>query len=305
MKVLAATPENIRFAGEALRRGELVGLPTETVYGIAAVATNRAAVLATFELKRRPAENPLIVHVNSLEQIYELVESLPAEAAVLARAFWPGPLTIVMQKSSSVPNEVTAGLSTVAVRYPSHPVAQSIIGAADAPLSAPSANRFMGLSPTRAEHVDPSILAGLACLVDGGPCAVGVESTVVDCAGDGVAVLRPGGISAEQIQSVIGTLRDRQSEERRSPGQYRRHYSPRTPVRLVPRLDCDDDGIAIGESLGSNQISLPEDPAGYAAALYAALHDLDELGLDLISVQAPPKTPEWSAVWDRLDKMLG
>ena len=296
------TPEAIRFAGEALRQGKLVGLPTETVYGIAANAMNADAARSTFELKGRPADNPLIVHVASMDQVLLVARSIPDYATRLAEAFWPGPLTLVLPKLPNVPDEVTAGLQTVAVRLPYHPTARAIIEAAGVPLSAPSANLFMGLSPTQADHIAPAILAGLACVIDGGPCQVGLESTVVDCTGDRPVVLRPGGITRRQIESIVGALSETLPADRRSPGSYRRHYSPVTPVRLAQRLEPQQAGITFEAPENPNQIQLSSDPEPYSRELYRTLFELDQLNLDEIVVQLPPAAPQWEAVHDRLKK---
>ena len=306
MSILPPTKENIQFAADALREGKLIGLPTETVYGIAAVATNRGAVLSTFDLKGRPAENPLIVHVASMSQVDPLVASIPDSAKKLMATFWPGPLTIILPKSSLVPDEVTAGLQTVAVRMPNHPVARVIIEAANAPLSAPSANRFMSLSPTRAENIAPEIVAGLACVIDGGDCTFGLESTVIDCSDPlQCAILRPGAITRAQIAEVVGSLSLPGTTERRSPGNYRRHYSPRTPLRTVDSLSPNESGIVLGLPSNAHQIQLPNDPVGYGALLYSTLHNLDQLDLTEIVVESPPTSPEWEAVWDRIRKAQG
>jgi len=302
MKILEPTEDAISEAVTALRNGWLVGLPTETVYGIAAIATDEGAVRSTFALKGRPAENPLIVHVASMRQVEAITLSIPGLAIKLAEAFWPGPMTLVLPKSSIVPDTVTGGLGTVAVRIPRHPVALRILKAVNAPLSAPSANEFMGLSPTRAEHISPRILQGLACVIDGGPCEIGVESTVVDCSSQRPAILRPGGITQEQVESVIGSLSQFQPFERRSPGLYAKHYSPKTPLRLVSELDPTGAGIVFGEPQNQDQIQLPSDPAGFASKLYATLFELDGRGLNEILVEAPPRSNEWAAVWDRLSK---
>ncbi len=266
-------------------------MPTETVYGIAALASSVSAVRETFRVKGRPADNPLIVHLASLSQVEEVVSSFSSVAQKLAAAFWPGPLTLVLPKLASVPDEVTAGLATVAVRVPAHPVALRLIHAAGGPLSAPSANRFMSLSPTRAEDIDPLVGDLLSLVLDGGPCSVGIESTVADCSEEGVAILRPGGVPREAIEAIVGGLRPSESVERRSPGLYVRHYAPRTPIRLVEG-EFSGPGLHLGSS----------EPVEYAVRLYAELHRLDELGLAEILVQSPPDGPDWEAVWDRLQK---
>ncbi|AIE84419.1 L-threonylcarbamoyladenylate synthase [Fimbriimonas ginsengisoli] len=292
MRVLPPTDANIELAAQALRQGKLVGMPTETVYGVAANALDPAAVRATFTAKGRPADNPLIVHLADATDVSTVAAAFPAHAQELARRFWPGPLTLVLPKRSDVPEVTTGGLGTVAVRVPAHPAARALIAAAGVPLSAPSANLFMGLSPTRAEHIDPSLAEHLALILDGGPCEVGLESTVVDATGPTIRLLRPGRVTQSDLEDALGEpVLAGQSKERRSPGQYPRHYAPRTPVRLVDHLPEGEPGIA-----------RLDDPEQYAAALYAALHDLDHLGLPEILVERPPKSAEWAAVWDRLKR---
>lgn len=303
MRILPPTPESIAEAAEALRNGALVGMPTETVYGIAAVATNEDAVRRTFEVKGRPADNPLIVHLADFRQLEMVAADVPLVALRLAERFWPGPLTLVLPKQPHVPDVTTGGLATVAVRIPAHPVALRLISAVGTPLSAPSANPFMGLSPTRAEHLDAALGDRLALVLDGGACTVGVESTVVDCTGEEPLILRPGGITTLDLEDALGQrVHRRQGGERSSPGMYARHYAPRTPIVLVDALGASDSGITLDSAAHEGQIALPRDPVAYAVSLYAALHQLDALGLPTIYVQRPPESPEWEAVWDRLSK---
>jgi L-threonylcarbamoyladenylate synthase len=301
--ILRATEENIQRAAEAIRAGKLIGMPTETVYGVAANALDKQAVLSTFAAKGRPADNPLIVHLASIDSVLDVAASFPSEARRLASQFWPGPLTLVLPKRTEVPLVTTGGLETVAVRVPAHPVARALIEAAGVPISAPSANMFMGLSPTRAEDVDPRLVASLEFVLDGGPCEVGVESTVVDVSRTEIRLLRPGGVSRASIETALGfALVDSFGGERRSPGMYPRHYAPRTPVRVVKALGPGDAGIVTGVAAAENQISLPADPVEYAAGLYTALHALDRIGASEILVQSPPETGEWEAVWNRLSR---
>ncbi|MGV3615596.1 MAG: L-threonylcarbamoyladenylate synthase [Fimbriimonas sp.] len=306
MKIVPPTLENLLMAGEAIRRGELVGMPTETVYGIAADALNPDAVRRTFEAKGRPSDNPLIVHLSDVTEVDRVAADFPLAAAVLAQRYWPGPLTLVLPKQEEVPDVVTAGLDTVAVRVPDHPVARALIEAAGTPVSAPSANPFMGLSPTRAEDIPPSIAEHLTMILDGGPCEIGLESTVADVRRRPFRLLRPGRISREELEVVLEhEVLGRDEEVKRSPGQYARHYAPRTPVRLAERLEKSDAGITFGAPQNSNQISLPQEPVTFGAALYATLHDLDRRGLPEIVVEAPPADSAWEAVWDRLRRATG
>lgn len=305
MPILPPTEQTIAFAAAALRTGQLVGMPTETVYGIAALASDPAAVARTFAAKRRPSDNPLIVHLASAADLPLVARAVPAAAQLLAEAFWPGPLTLVLPRQPHVLDAVTAGLDTVAVRVPAHDVALALLRAVGAPLSAPSANTFMRLSPTTAQDIEPELQAQLACTLDGGPCRVGVESTVVDCTGP-VRVLRPGGVSREAISRVVGCevpiAEVVPSGARAAPGMYARHYAPRTPLRLATALGPDDAGLCFGEPGNPNQVAMPVDPESYAASLYRVLHALDDLGARELVVQRPPQGPAWEAVADRLRK---
>src|SRR5262249_19767115 len=231
-------PAVIERAAELLRRGEVVAFPTETVYGLGANALDEAAVRRVFEAKGRPANNPLIVHVTHAEQAVGLTGDWPEAAAKLAARFWPGPLTLVLPRSPRVPDVVTAGGPTVAVRMPAHPVAFGLIRAAGVPLAAPSANRSGELSPTRAEHVLVSLGGRIPLILDGGPTTGGIESTVVDVTGTPVRLLRPGLVSVADLERIVGPLAvpsplDTSETALPSPGMLSRHYAPRTPVTLV------------------------------------------------------------------------
>jgi L-threonylcarbamoyladenylate synthase len=296
--IVAPTPENIAAAGEVLREGGLVAMPTETVYGIAASLWRPEAIRRTFEVKGRPADNPLIVHVAHLEQLDAVVATWPDDARRLAERFWPGPLTMVLPKRPEVPLEATAGLDTVAVRVPAHPVALRLIDAAGTPLTAPSANPFMGVSPTRPEHVK---VDGLAMVLDGGPCAVGIESTVVDLSGEKPRLLRPGGVPRHQVEAVLGrTLEGAEKGVRRAPGSYERHYAPSTPLRLASALRPYEAGLTFEEPTNDSQVRMPTDPVAYGISMYAALHRIDAMDITEAVVQEPPKSAEWEAEWDRL-----
>ena len=306
LRIAPPTESSIAKASAAIRSGKLVVIPTETVYGLAADATKREAVLSIFRAKGRPLENPLIVHVGYPNWVGSLVESIPDAAQRLMDSFWPGPLTIVLRKRAVVLDEVTAGLGTVAVRMPSSPIALAVIRGAGVPIAAPSANKFMALSPTRAEDVDPELAAHAEMVLDGGPCEVGLESTVVDCTELTPRVLRPGRISKADIERVLGLRIDQGSgTEKRSPGQYPRHYAPRTPVRLVDRVPDNSPGVVFGMQRNSSQFSMPDDPDAFGAMLYNTLSQMDRQGLGEILVEKPPETSEWEAVWDRLRKATG
>lgn len=305
MAVVKPTAEAVAEAGKSLAAGRLVVIPTETVYGLACDALDAAAVLSVFHIKGRPPENPLIVHLADADGIGAV--AVPSTLAKqLGERFWPGPLTLVLPKRPEVPYETTGGLETVAVRVPSHPVARAVIRAARRPLAAPSANIFQGLSPTRAEDVDPAIVRSVDAVLDGGPCEVGIESTVLDLTGPEPVLLRPGGVPRGELQAALGRpLGSLLPPGRRSPGQYARHYAPATDLRLVEALSPGAAGLTFGEPEHAGQVEMPLDPAAYAVRLYSALRRLDSMGFREIQVEEPPDGPEWEAVWDRLRKATG
>lgn len=314
----------IARAAEILRSGGLVAFPTETVYGLGANALDPAAVERIYAAKGRPAYNPLIVHVEDARRVTDVAREWPDKAARLARAFWPGPLTLVVAKRANVPAGVTASLDTVAVRVPSHPVARALLAAARVPVAAPSANRSTEVSPTTGSHVEKSLGDAVDLILDAGPTTVGIESTVVDVTVDPPVVLRPGMITRELLMGAIGDVAEAPlrasagKEARRSPGMLDRHYAPRAKLlvaddaRMREIFDhARDAGTRIGAIVrtssvflapGDSIVELPDDPAGYAAGLYAALHRLDDAGFEIILVERPPDEPEWRAVLDRLER---
>lgn len=294
----------IEEAAAIIQNGGVVAFPTETVYGLGANALDPSAIRRVYELKRRPATSPLIVHVDSLEMAQALAADWPVVAEGLARRYWPGPLTIVVRKSPSIPGEVTAGLDTVGLRMPAHPVALELIRACGVPLAAPSANPFSRLSPTTAAHVRDAF-GDQVPVLDGGPTQVGIESTVVSVVDGGITLLRPGMITipgAAAVPSPITLV----GEAHPSPGLHHKHYSPLTPVVL---LDADDN-IPSGAAYiwyrtpkpASRTTQLPDDPVRYAAAIYGVLHDLDALGFPAIAIERVPQEERWSAVADRLQR---
>lgn len=310
-------PAAIARAAARLRAGELVAFPTETVYGLGAHAMDVAAVRRIFAAKGRPADDPLIVHVHDVAALQQLAAEIPPAVAALASSFWPGPLTLVLPRSARVPMEVTAGLDTVAVRVPAHPIAHALIAAAAIPVAAPSANLFSRPSPTRAEHVLHDLDGRIDLLIDGGPTSVGVESTVLDLTGSTPTVLRPGAITLEMIRTVLPNARIRDAvshpgETMKSPGLLAKHYSPRTPLTLyegssdavATRIAADvrqalargqrvgviaarEDPIAASppEGLRVERLGSEQDLAAIAANLYSALRTLDAEGVDLILVR--------------------
>ena len=299
---------SLQDAAARIREGELVAFPTETVYGLGANALDASAVQKIYAAKGRPATSPLIVHVSSVHMASTLVAEWPPEGEALAQSFWPGPLTLVLPKKQLVPDIITAGLPTVGLRMPDHPLALALIRTAGVPIAAPSANLFTNLSPTTAEHVREAFGDSIPVL-DGGPCRVGIESTVVSIVKGTITLLRPGHISLSAIAEAIG----RSPEEIKpavlpeagvahaAPGMHVRHYSPHTP--LVLSCAPDPKGAYLFRTRSApaaRAIRMPEDPAGYAARLYGALHELDREGWPVISVEPPPETLEWAAVLDRL-----
>ncbi|MEQ1945688.1 MAG: L-threonylcarbamoyladenylate synthase [Bryobacteraceae bacterium] len=291
----------IAEAAERIRSGELVALPTETVYGLGANALDARAVAKIYAMKGRPATSPLIVHVDSIEMAKSLVREWPEQAERLARKYWPGPLTLVLPKANVIPDVVSAGLRTVGIRMPKHPIALELIRSAGVPIAAPSANKFMGLSPTTAQHVRDAF-GDAVPVIDGGPCEVGIESTVVAVENGETHLLRPGMISLEDVERVTapgaGTAHP-------APGMHDRHYSPRTRLLLVthPSQLPDRSGAYVWHTksnAAARVMQLPADPAGYAARIYDALHELDREGWPWIAVESPPETGEWEAVLDRL-----
>jgi L-threonylcarbamoyladenylate synthase len=291
----------VERAAALIRAGKLVAFPTETVYGLGANALDPAAVARIFKAKGRPLNTPLIVHVDSVEMAKGLASRWPAAADALVDRYWPGPLTMVVPKRAGVPDIVTAGLPTVGLRMPAHPLALELIHAAGVPIAAPSANRFTELSPTLAGHV-PETLAD--AVLDGGPARVGIESTVISLVGDPV-LLRPGVIPLPEIEALIGPVRLAEAPAEgphESPGMHLRHYQPATRVYLLGAEDAPPPGRGAWLRIGRE---MPADPLAYASELYAALHRLDEQHLDWIAVERPPETPEWAGVRDRLSRAAG
>lgn len=311
-------PKDLAPAVDALLAGELVAFPTETVYGLGAHATNPDAVRSIFTAKGRPATNPLIVHVSSLAQARALSSAWPEVADTLAEHFWPGPLTLVVPRAEVIPNEVTAGLDSVGLRFPAHPVARALLELADVPVCAPSANRYTHVSPTRAEHVIASLGERVSWVVDGGSTQVGIESTVLSLLGARPKILRHGMISHEMLEEILGEGSvdqldtDTIVEDRAaiSPGLARKHYSPACPVFLVDtipwgELTAEDGVITLGEDEGEGESAatiarLPENPEDYASALYGTLHELEQRACARIFVRTPPKAAAWRAILDRL-----
>jgi L-threonylcarbamoyladenylate synthase len=329
------TPEQfgaaVARAAALLRAGDVVALPTETVYGLAANALDARAVARIYDIKGRPAHNPIIVHVAGVEMARACVSLWPESASCLARSFWPGPLTMVLPRAPIVPDIVTAGGTTVGVRWPSHPFIQAVIQACGFPLAAPSANLSNAVSPTTAEHVRRHLGRQLSLIVDGGSADVGIESTVIDLSTTPPRVLRPGMIHEAALAAALGMEdlgpaqvtpgSDIDHSTRRSPGMLAKHYAPRArlvirPWRDTAELETEIAALGVSRSrthvlahthvpppdrLGGVSI-LPHDAAAFARAIYAELHRCDEAGAELIVIEATPEGPEWHGLRDRLTR---
>jgi L-threonylcarbamoyladenylate synthase len=286
------TPD-IERAAALIRAGRLVAFPTETVYGLGANALDPEAVARIFAAKGRPRTSPLIVHVDSIEMARSLASHWPSAADVLAHRYWPGPLTLVVPKRPLVPDIVTAGLPTVGLRMPAHPMALELIRAAGVPIAAPSANRFTELSPTAAAHI-PEALADYT--LDGGPARVGIESTVLSLV-EAPTLLRPGVIPITELEALIGPVAQAAAPAEgahAAPGMHVRHYRPVTPLYL-DAVSRKGKGVIL--RIGHE---MPADPQAYAAVLYETLHRLDAQSLDWIAIEPPPDIPEWAGILDRL-----
>ena len=305
----------IARAVEALRKGRLVAFPTETVYGLGADARNRDAVRKIFAAKGRPADHPVIVHLPSADLLSDWTRGHSKEVDALAAAFWPGPLTLILKRSAQVLGEVTGGQDTVGVRVPGHPLALELLSAFGNGIAAPSANRFGRISPTTAAHVRAELGSDVDIVLDGGPCEVGLESTILDLSGERPRLLRPGAISLAQLSQV---LREEplvgNHNAPKAPGTLESHYAPSTPVVIAESLtdylgETSDKKLAV---LARSQqpawleserwLVLPGEPEAYGQRLYAALRELDAAGCDEIVVEAVPDIPEWLAVRDRLGR---
>jgi L-threonylcarbamoyladenylate synthase len=314
----------VRQAVELLRAGEVIALPTETVYGLAANALDEKAVAKIFRIKDRPDNNPIIIHIASVEMAKRCVTAWPNPAEKLSRAFWPGPLTLVLPRAKEIPSRVTAGGKTVGVRWPGHPFIQAVIRECEFPLAAPSANLSGRVSPTCAEHVRKQLGDKIPLIVDGGQSQVGIESAVLDLTVSPPQVLRPGMIHAESLAAVCGEVRDEKGEARiektlRSPGLLKKHYSPK--AKLIVLNWCDDADLNSQLSTLNAQLLdchviahthipsaehfarvsvIPHDAEAFARAIYAELHRCDAAGAGWIVVETPPLSPEWSGIADRL-----
>jgi L-threonylcarbamoyladenylate synthase len=310
------SPE-VRRAAEILRRGGLVAFPTETVYGLGADASNPVAVKRLYEVKRRPAEHPVIVHFASADEAFRWAREVPEGAKALAQRFWPGPLTLILKRSALAQGFVTGGQDNVGLRVPSHPVAHQLLLSFGKGVAAPSANRFGHVSPTTAAHVREDLGKDVDLVLEGGASEVGIESTIVDFSSGSPVLLRPGHLSKAELEKVLNLkIEDRHAASPRHSGGLERHYAPETPARLVPTHELDREIARLGDKVAVLAFSrpdervdywlrMPREPQAFAQRLYAALRELDGAGCEAILVESPPDTPEWAAVLDRLRRACG
>ena len=298
----------------ALRRGELVGMPTETVYGLAADARNAAAIARIFALKGRPVEHPVIVHLSDAEQMRAWAKEIPEHAWQLAKQFWPGPMTLILNKLPGVLGQITGGQDSVGLRVPNHRVALALLTEFDDGLAAPSANRFGHISPTTAQHVRDEFGAQLELILDGGASQVGIESTIIDARTPELRILRPGAITEAHIAHLrdapfTGTHAAAPALSTRVSGALKSHYAPRTRTTLQSRAEIEawtaDATLVLGIAtlpVSRSGIALSANPDEYASALYAALRALDARGAGQILIERPPQTAAWGAIWDRISR---
>ncbi|GAA5162741.1 L-threonylcarbamoyladenylate synthase [Viridibacterium curvum] len=314
--IFAPDSLTITRAAALLRAGELVALPTETVYGLGADASNPTATAKIFAAKDRPADHPLIVHLADAEQLLDWASEIPKEAIALARAFWPGPLTLILKKEEDVPDVVTGGQGTIGLRVPDHPVALALLRAFGGGIAAPSANRFGRISPTTAQHVFDELGESVAMILDGGACDVGIESTILDLSRGEPVILRPGMIGADAIAAVIGRrprLPAVSEDAPRVSGALAAHYAPRTPMRAVSSASlptASAEAAVLAHSSAANAghraawIQASSEPVRYAHDLYANLRALDASGAAEILLEEIPEASEWDAIRDRLGRAL-
>jgi L-threonylcarbamoyladenylate synthase len=315
LMIVSSNDVGIARAAEALRMGECIGLPTETVYGLAGDGLRAASVARIFEIKQRPHFDPLILHVHPDYDLSQIVREVPLQAHRLMVEFWPGPLTLVLQRGDCVPDLVTSGLDTVAVRCPAHPVAQAVLRAFGGPLAAPSANPFGRLSPTTADAVEDELGGQLALVLDGGPCSLGIESTIVDCSSETFHLLRHGAIDRETLEPLTGPLVEAtQGEKLKAPGMLASHYAPRTPLRLLEAGESSDvfwppctAHLSWGrpphpKAVAGECLSLDADLREGAARLFRALRRLDHSGAREILADPLPEAGLGRAIMDRLRK---
>ena len=315
---MSIVSSDIAKAAEILQQGGLVAIPTETVYGLAGNIFDEETIRKIFLVKQRPLFNPLIVHLHSREQLPQITEAIPPKAELLAEAFWPGPLTLVLKKKELIPDLITAGKDTVAVRIPNHPVTLELLRQLPFPLAAPSANPFNRISPTSASHVETYFKDDIPMVLDGGPCERGIESTIVGFEGDEPVIYRLGSISKEAIEAIVGKvlIRNKQEKAPDAPGMLAKHYAPKTKLTLIEdpmTLHYLPEGKRIGvlsfagepvihNAVHCEELSTTGDFTEAASKLYKALHDLDRMDLDLIVAKRLPDTDLGRSINDRLER---
>jgi L-threonylcarbamoyladenylate synthase len=319
--MLGATPDAIREAAALLRAGRLVAFPTETVYGLGADAANPEAVRRMFAAKGRPADHPVIVHVADAAAIEELAASVPDAARRLAAAFWPGPMTLVLRRSRQVSDLVTGGLDTVGLRVPAHPAARALLIEFGGPVAAPSANRFGRVSATCAEHVLQELAGHVDLILDGGPCPIGLESTIIDLSRGAPVILRPGAVTAEQVAALLGSAAPPRGAAPRVSGNLPSHYAPHARVEVVPPEALSPRALALAAAgkrvavLAAEEprglvaairwVPIPAEQAAWAQSLYASLRRVDELGCDVALTTLPEEAGLGTAIADRLRRAAG
>lgn len=311
----------INTAVKLLQQGECVAIPTETVYGLAADASNPTAIKKIFKLKGRPINHPLILHISNLKELHDWVENISDTAQKLMKAFWPGPMTLVFAvkknklKSKTI-KIITGGQNTIAIRMPSHPIARKLLKSFGGPLVAPSANKFGHVSPTNMEHVKSEFGNKLKLILDGGSSTLGIESSIIDITTSPARLLRPGPLSISKIKKISGIniIKNKSTKSPRVSGSMKSHYAPKTPVKLfIKNIKSKNSksrnnniaimGITSTRAINTQNnlfVKMPNDPVGYAQILYAVLRELDAMKFDVIYIETPPNKPEWLAVRDRV-----
>jgi L-threonylcarbamoyladenylate synthase len=322
MPQYGSSPDDIAFAVNVLRSGGLVAFPTETVYGLGADAANERAVMTVFSTKGRPADHPLIVHLASAAEMTRWALDIPDVAWRIAERFWPGPLTLILRRAPGVSDAVTGGQDTIGLRVPAHPVALALLKAFGGGIAAPSANRFGCISPTSAAHVLAEFGHSLPCVIDGGRCEIGLESTILDLSGGSPRVLRPGAITPAALNQILNTEFATSTDNvPRVPGSLASHYAPETPLRLLPRAELKAAALALlqrGQTVtvvssqpaeihqsACHWLMMPDNAAQYGQSLYALLRDIDKSACDYILIELPPAQMQWEAVNDRLTRAAG
>lgn len=316
MKTIILQPKDIKTAISLLQAGENIAIPTETVYGLAADALQPEAIKRIFTIKKRPQSNPLILHIANIDQLEKVVCNIPDYAFKLAKKFWPGPLTLVLPKQSVISDIITAGQPTIAVRIPDHPITLQVIAALQLGLVAPSANIYTQISPTTADHVITGLGGHIPAILDGGPCKIGIESTIVDCTGTKPIILREGMVTKKDIALATNSKNinnKQQTSTIKAPGQHKKHYSPKKTfivattqelseiIQYLQNQSISFSGFGFNEiSQATTWIKMPINPDHYAQLLYKTMHELDALDAKIIIAELPPQSATWTGIHDRL-----